>query len=67
MLSKATEYIRELEEMNRNMATEHHHMVQRLHQLESLLQENSSGNAHAASQFQQNQGLGNFDSNAPFE
>ncbi|CEJ91741.1 hypothetical protein VHEMI07435 [[Torrubiella] hemipterigena] len=51
ILSKATEYIHELEQVNRMILTEHHQLVQRVQQLESILQE--GGVPHAPTQYGQ--------------
>ena len=39
ILSRATEYIHELEQINRVIASEHHGLMQRMRDLEALLQE----------------------------
>ncbi|KAM3503946.1 hypothetical protein MY10362_003891 [Beauveria mimosiformis] len=43
VLSKATEYIRQLEQANRAMMNEHQQLVERLHTLEAMLQNGGNG------------------------
>ncbi|OAQ99454.1 hypothetical protein LLEC1_03973 [Akanthomyces lecanii] len=57
VLSKATEYIQQLEQANRAMANEHQQLMERLHTLEAMLQ--SSGARTA--QYTPNHGMNMFD------
>ncbi|XWW98832.1 hypothetical protein V2A60_006835 [Cordyceps javanica] len=57
VLSKATEYIQQLEQANRLMMNEHQHLIDRLHALEAMLQ---NGGARPP-QYTSNHGMNMFD------
>ncbi|KAM3509070.1 hypothetical protein MY11210_006486 [Beauveria gryllotalpidicola] len=59
VLSKATEYIQQLEQANWAMMNEHQQLIERLHTLEAMLQ--NGGGRHPPHQYTANHGMAMFD------
>lgn len=63
VLSKATEYIQQLEQANRTMANEHQQLMERLHTLEAMIQNGQGGGngARPPPQYTPHHGMAMFD------